>query len=209
MQCSASVRNGERSTKQEMESQDSEFSSLDSNYPAAADNANQPSHGFLDLTATEELSTPEVAWLEANFLSRSLPWLEYLQTCIKPPKDFPEATVTLGELISTRRYWLKELSEAYPVNPETARERRIAIRCLNHLANWDSVYPELKSRPLHHRQRALAERMKILLASEKRHLDFLEQIDIERTDSTIDLHREELRLQLEQLQYLNNSLENH
>ena len=191
-----------------MESQDSEFSSPDSKYSATADNANQPSNGFLDLAATEELSIPEIAWLEANFLDRSLPWLEYFQTHIKPSENRPEAAASLGEIITTRRRWLQELSEAYPVDPETARERRIAIRCLNHLADWDSVYPDLKSSPLHHRQRVLIERMQILLASEQRHLSFLEKIYTKETDTGIDLHREESRLQLEQLQHLNQSLEN-
>ncbi len=191
-----------------MESQDSQFSSLNSSKSATEENANQSSNGFLDLAATEELSIPEIAWLEANFLDRSLPWLEYFQAHLKPSESRPEATNSLAEMIATRRRWLQELAEAYPVDPETARERRIAIRCLNHLADWDTVYPDIKSRSLHHRQKALIERMQILLAAEQRHLDFLEQIDIEDGDPGVGLHREESRLQLEQLQHLNQSMEN-
>ena len=206
-QCSAHLSKRERSTKQEMESQDSEYGSLGTPSSAAVNNADQPSPGFLDLAVTEELSIPEIAWLEANFLDRSLPWLEYFQTHIKPSESRPKAATTLGEMISTRRRWLQELSEANPVDPETARERRIAIRCLNHLADWDSVYPDFKSPSLHHRQRALIERLQILLASEQRHLNFLEQVGVRGADSGAGLHREESRLQLEQLQHLNQSLE--
>ncbi|MBC8478455.1 MAG: hypothetical protein ISR91_02580 [Candidatus Delongbacteria bacterium] len=192
-----------------MESQDSEFSSQDNQNATAANRENQSETGFLALAAAEDLSIPEIAWLEATFLSRSLPWLELIRDYISSPrKKLIQVSSELSNLIATRRGWLQELSENYPADPETARERRIAIRCLNFLADWDNAYPDLaQNNHWNAGRKIVAQHMPTMIKCEQQRLDFLDKVVELKTTNGLELHQDESRLQLEQLQSLFQLLE--
>ncbi len=187
-----------------MVSQDPEFHSQADPVSSTAETADRPTAGFLSPDVIEKLAPPETAWLEATFLRKSLPWLDFLQRNLNLPATVrPEAVAMLTGIGTERREWLEQLAQDFPSEPESARERRIVVRYLNHLASWDQIYPDLDAYSRRHKRRQGGPGLlAVLLTAEKRRLAFLTTVQEQPAGQGLELHLAESRRQLEQLEQL-------